>query len=236
MDYTNKLVNSLKIIIITYLLQYIIIIISCLLYIIISKNDLKNFINTTLPLLLIIYLTLITLYLTKRNKIAEAKINYKIIPLLISIGISTSCLLNMIIFKIFNIPKKNNNIYFPILLISSCIIGPIYEEIIFRYIHLKKLKKFNNLSISILINSIIFAIIHLSISKIIFAFFLSIIINIIYKKYNNIVYPILIHSSANFISLFLKEYSKSILYLSIICLLINIYIIYLNKEKSKNIN
>ena len=139
----------------------------------------------------------------------------------------------MIIFKIFPSTKINNNISLPILFISSGLIGPIYEEILFRYIFLYKLKKFNHPLLSILLNSLLFSLIHLNLKEIIFAFFLSIVINIIYHKHTNIIYPIIIHSSANIISLFLIEYNQIIMLLSIICLFINYQII---KGTNKIIN
>ena len=225
MNYLKKLIISSKEIIITYIIEYLVIIISCIIYKLSFNKDLNIFINNTLPIISIISLIIITIYLYIYNKRKESNINYKYIPVLISIGISQSCLLNMIIFKIFPSTKINNNISLSILIMSSGLIGPLYEEILFRYINLHKLKKFNSNNFSILLNSIIFSLIHFNLKKIFFAFFLSLTINIIYHKHNNIIYPIIIHTSANIISLFLYEYNHTIFLLSIICILINYEII-----------
>ena len=224
MNYIKKLLISSKEIIITYLLEYIILIISCLIYYILINKELTTFINNNLSYISIISLIIITTYIYNKNKIKESNINYKLLFPVISIGISISCFLNMIIFKIYPPINNVNNISF-ILIISSGLLGPIYEEILFRYINLNKLKEFNTPIKSILINSLIFALIHFNIKEIIFAFFLSLTINYIYHKKNNIIYPIIIHQSANIISLFLSSYNRTILILSIICFLINIEII-----------
>ena len=228
MSYIKKIINLLKEIIVSHLFMYLIIFISCILYKIFINNNLKYFINNQLQYISILSIIIITSYLYKHNKRKESKLIFKNIPLYISIGISLSCFLNMIIFKIFPPTIKTNNISI-IFIISSCLIGPLYEEILFRYIFLNKLKTITTPLKTIIINSIIFSIIHLNIKEIIFSFPLSIIICIIYQKNNNIKSPIIIHSAANIISIFLKEYNTEILLLSIICLLIN-------REIIKNIN
>ncbi|MBR3161114.1 MAG: CPBP family intramembrane metalloprotease [Bacilli bacterium] len=221
MSYIKKLLASLKYIIITYILLYTVIIISCIIYKLIINKSINTFIHNTLPYITIITLTIIIIYLYKNNKRKESRNNYKIIPVFISIGISISCLLNMIIFKIFPPVTISKSLSLPLLVISSCLIGPIYEEILYRYIFLNSLKKFNSSIKAIIINSIIFSLMHFNIKEIFFAFFLSLIINIIYQKYNNILYPIVIHQSANITSLFLIEYNSQIFLLSIICILIS---------------
>ena len=225
MTYLKKIIYSLREIIISYLLEYLIIIIFCIIYKTFISNNLKYFINNHLQYISIISLIIITSYLYKQNKRKESKIVFKYIPLFISIGISISCFLNMIIFKVFTPIESTNNVSIPLIIISSGIIGPIYEEILFRYINLHNLKKFNSPTKSIIINCIIFSIIHFNIKEIIFAFILSFIINLIYKKFNNILYPIIIHSSTNIISLFLIEFNQSILLLSLISIMINYEII-----------
>lgn len=223
MSYLIKLIKSLKEIIITYILQYLIIIIACIIYILLGKTDTQEFINNYCSYILIIYYILTILYLYLKNKKTEPylpKTNYY---QLISLGISLSCFLNMIIFLIHKQPQVTTNIPLIILLISSGIIGPIYEEILFRYILLNRLKTFNSTTKSIILNSIIFALIHINPIKICYTFILGLILNLTYQKYNNIIAPILIHASANIISLFLTEFNIYILILSTMSLIITIY-------------
>lgn len=224
MTYLKRLINSLRIIIITYIVQYLIIIASCYIYKLLINKDINQFINNKLPIIIILYLLISSLTLFIHNKVKEEKIKYIYILPLLSISISLSCLLNMILFKIFAPTPIKQNISPTIKIISSCLIGPIYEEIIFRYIFLHKLLKFNNKNNSIIINSLIFAIIHINIRNIIFSFIISIIINVVYSKHHNILYPIIIHSFINLTSLFLFQYNSNILILSLLNLIIYSYI------------
>ena len=164
------------------------------------------------------------IYLYNNNKITEKKISFKLYYPLISLGVSIAIIYNMIIFK-FNPPTITSTLPLFINIISSGIVGPIFEEILFRYVFYNRLKTKYSIKKSIIINSLVFAIIHISPIKIIYAFILGIILNIYYEKYNNIKVPILIHISANIIVIFLTEYNLIVLLLAIINLIITILII-----------
>ena len=222
MSYLKKIILSAKELIITYILSYIIIIISCLLYHIFTKGNLEHFINTICSYILIIYYIIIIYYLYQKNKQKEPHLSKKSYFPLIYLGISVATFLNMIIFKLNPPTESKSQISVLTAFVSSGIIGPIYEELTFRYIFLNKLKSFNSSKKAILINSIIFALIHLSPVKIIYAFILGLTINIAYEKYKNILAPILIHIFANSIVLLLNEYNTYIFFLSIIGLLLSI--------------
>lgn len=216
----KKIILSAKEIIITYILQYLLIIILCLFYTLLGGKNLTKFINTYCSIFLLIFYIIITIYLYNKNKITEPNLNKKYYFPLISIGISIACLLNMVIFIIHKntITSNLSNLF---LLISSGIIGPIYEEVLFRYIFLNKLKQFNTTKKAIIINSLIFALIHITPIKICYAFILGLILNITYQKYKNIKAPIIIHISANIIVLFISTFNIYILVLSFIILLLN---------------
>ena len=222
MNYLKKLTKSLKIIIITTTLPYILAVISAYIYTKITNYSINNFINKYLIYLTIILYIITIIYLSKKYKLKiknTAIINYY---KYLSLGISISCILNMVIY-ILNKPNLAiYNINFFIILISSGIIGPIYEEVIFRYIFYNKLKKFNSPTKTIIINTIIFSLIHINFIKIIYAFILGLLITITYEKKENILYPILIHIGANTISLFLTNYSKEILIISLVLFIISI--------------
>ena len=219
MNYLKKLLSALLKIIILIIIPYIITIISTYIYKILTNKDISIYINNYLIYILLLYYVLAIIYLIKKNKIKITRIKTINYYNYISIGISLSCILNMIIFLITKETiKLNYNLLF---IISSTLIGPIYEEIIFRFIFYNRLKEFNSIRKSILMTTIIFSIIHISPSKIFFAFILGIIINIKYEKTNNLLVPILIHISANTIALFLNTYRVEILVLSILLLIIN---------------
>lgn len=216
------ILKSSKEIFITYLLSYLIIILVAAIYTLFGYKDLTTFINSKGAIILIIFYILTTIYLYKKNYKKENSLPKKSYLPLIILGTSIACFLNMIIFLLY--PPKTIVVPDLITSISSSIIGPIYEEILFRYILYNRLKDKYSITKSIIITTIIFAIIHLSPIKIVYAFILGIILNIAYNKYNNIIAPILIHISANSIVLLLHEYNTYIFLLSIICLLLSIKI------------
>ena len=215
------IINSSKEIFITYILNYLIIIISGLIYNLLGYNNLEYFVNNILPVILIIFYALTIIYLYKKNYIQEKSLSKKEYFPLSILGISLASLLNMIIFRLFP-PTSTTPLPIIISIISTGIIGPIYEEILFRYILYNRLKKKYSIKKSILITTIIFALTHLSPIKIIYAFILGLIMNISYERHKNILAPILIHISANTIVIFLYEYNTYILLLSIICLMLSI--------------
>lgn len=225
----KKILISMKEIIITYILQYLIIIIPCLIYTSLGYKNLTNFINNKATIILLTFYIITIIYLIRKNKIKEKKYKLNNTYNLISIGISISIIMNMIIFKLTN-NLSLRTIYLPLAIISSGIIGPIYEEILFRYIFLNRLKKYYSPKKAILINTIIFALIHINPIKIIYSFILGLIINITYTKHKNIISPILIHISANTIAIFLTEFNIYYLILSIILILINIKSLTFNKK------
>lgn len=212
--------KSSKEIFITYILNYFLIFMIALIYSLLGYKNLTNFLSTTASYILLSFNILTIIYLYKKNQQQEQSLSPKNYYPLILLGISISVLLNMIIF-FFNPP---HTIIKPTILtiISSGLIGPIYEETLFRYILYNRLKKKYSIKKSILITTIIFALIHLSTIKIIYAFTLGLIINMSYEKYHNILSPILIHIAANTIVLFLYEYNTYIFLLSIIAFLISI--------------
>ena len=94
-------------------------------------------------------------------------------------------------------PLKSSNISF-IRVIGAIIIAPIFEELFFRKIIFKQLLKKYSLSLSIIISSICFALVHLpSYRNLIPTFILGIISCIIYNKTKNIFYSIILHFLGN---------------------------------------
>ena len=119
------------------------------------------------------------------------------------------------------------NIY--IALFGSVIIGPILEELVFRYLIYNNLNKFNKKNTSIILSSLIFALVHNGFINIVYAFIIGTILTIIYSKNKNIKEVIILHMVANFMSLLIKEYNPVILISSFLCLIFSLYIIKMNK-------
>ena len=121
--------------------------------------------------------------------------------------------------------KKIFYVWLLFLILSSVIVGPIVEEILFRSILVGKLEKFNNRIVTILLASFIFAIMHSGILNIVYTFMLGIILNTVFIKGKNLLYPLIIHSSANLGVLFLVGFNPYILFLSFILLVISLFIV-----------
>lgn len=232
MSSTKNILFSMQEIIITYILQYIIIFILSAIYILLGYKDLTSFINNYCSIFLIIYYLITTIYLFNKHKVKEKSIKVKDIYHLISIGVSIAIILNMIIFKVIGI-SNTSTIFILIAFLASGVVGPIYEEILFRYIFLNRLRKYYSNKKSIIINTIIFALIHLNPVNIIYAFFLGLAINLTYNKYENIIAPIIVHMAANSIVLLLSNFSIYLLFLSILLLLLNIQNILIKSRKRK---
>lgn len=202
-------------------LSYGVIIVSFVFYILFGGTDVVNFVVNYATYILVIFNILYIYYLVKRNRFLCRKTKPTLFFWLLGIGFSGFC--NMIIFKINTTEVISMNILF--LILSSVIVGPLVEEIIFRYILVRKLEKFNNKIATILIASFIFAIMHGGIINIIYSFLLGVILNTIYVKYKNLLYPLIVHCSANFMSLFLTGYNVYILLLSFVLLVISMFVV-----------
>lgn len=214
----------MKEIIITYFLNYILIIFLGFFYTFFDIGDLDSFVNGPSIYIVNIFLIITTLYLYLKSRRYEKKMQLKDILPLIALGVSIALFLNMLILLFSN--NYSSDIFpFYLMLISSGIVGPIYEEILFRYIFYNRLTKKFSFLYAILINSFIFALVHFSFIKSIYAFVLGIIFCLVYHKKKNILAPILVHMAANTIVLFINGFSIPILFLSIINSFIFFYIV-----------
>ena len=222
MTYIKNLLNSIKHIFILYIIQFtVIIIVSYTYYLFNGYDNLNNFIKNQLSIFSMILYIIYIIIILKLYKYPNTKIKKQLYFPLIILGISISCFLNMIIFKIS--PPTSNKELVPISLsiLGTGIIGPILEELLFRYALLNKLKEFNKDKQSIILSTLIFALIHINPIKIFYTIILGFILNIIYHKTKNIKSSILIHISANITSIFIFEYNIYILLLSFINLIIS---------------
>ena len=220
MKYIKNLFSSLKEIFIILILEYILLI-SIILIFGIEKA------TTYGTLILIIFFIIYILYKLRNEKITIKKGCY--LPYIL-IGTSTAIMFNMIIFKCGIMFEVTADIPLWLNILSSSIISPIFEEVLFRYDFINKLKKFNSSNIVIiLISSTVFGICHNNIVTVIYAIVVGLINSYLYIKHNNLLIPIIIHMSGNLIVNFLFSYNVWILILSIILFVISGISIY--KEK-----
>lgn len=225
--YIKKLLKSLIPLYILILLNPILLFIIASVYATYNVDNLTNFINNYGGIILILTNIIYIIYIIKKNRIKVNKYNlidnYPKIYLFISIPL----FLNSLILLINNQKIPTINIY--IALFGSVIIGPILEELVFRYLIYNNLNKFNNKNTSIILSSLIFALVHNGFINIVYAFIIGTILTIIYSKNKNIKEVIILHMVANLMSLLIKEYNPIILISSFICLIFSLYIIKMNK-------
>lgn len=81
-------------------------------------------------------------------------------------------------------------------LLTQMILGPIYEEILFRRFIQRSFSNILGNTIAIICTSLIFALLH-SPKQFLAVFITSIVLGFIYAKTRNILYPILLHSICN---------------------------------------
>ena len=231
MEYLKKLIKAMKDIIVVMVIQYSLIFGIGILYMILNGEDLMSFyINDGYIILTFIYAILV-MTLLNRYREKEKSLPLKDYYGAVLFGISLACFLNMLIFKLgqSNEIIEVNKI---LLFISSGILGPIMEELLFRKKLLTELLMFNNKYVSILLSSFIFSFLHNGMITMLYAFILGIVFGIIYIKYKNVKLTIFMHMAANIIVIYLTRYNTFILILSIIGLLISYLII--NKKVAKN--
>ncbi len=225
--YIKKLLKSLIPLYILLLLNPILLFIIASVYATYNIDNLTNFINNYGGIILILTNITYIIYIIKKHRIKVNKYNlidnYPKIYLFISIPL----FLNSLILLINNQKIPTINIY--IALFGSVIIGPILEELVFRYLIYNNLNKFNKKNTSIILSSLIFALVHNGFINIVYAFIIGTILTIIYSKNKNIKEVIILHMVANFMSLLIKEYNPVILISSFLCLIFSLYIIKMNK-------
>lgn len=225
--YIKKLLKSLIPLYILILLNPILLFIIASVYATYNVDNLTNFINNYGGIILILTNIIYIIYIIKKHRIKVNKYNlidnYPKIYLFISIPL----FLNSLILLINNQKIPTINIY--IALFGSVIIGPILEELVFRYLIYNNLNKFNKKNTSIILSSLIFALVHNGFINIVYAFIIGTILTIIYSKNKNIKEVIILHMVANLMSLLIKEYNPIILISSFICLIFSLYIIKMNK-------
>lgn len=124
-------------------------------------------------------------------------------------------ILLMILYLVFEDQLRELFSYFPMIdfgdmqpsllvyilfFINICILAPIYEELLFRGILLRRFTLRWSPQKSIIVSSIIFGIIHLNPINVVFAFALGCVLGYAYLKTKNIVIPMLLHSFSNFLA------------------------------------
>ncbi len=215
MKYIKNLLLSLKEIFFVMICQYLILIITLW----VLGID-KSLIWATIFLSL--FQLLFSILKLHKKEIIYHKNSY--FPYLL-LGVSISTIYNMIILGLGKgfIPTEKVNIL--LVIISSGIIGPIFEEVIFRYVLINKLKNFNSTKTTILLSAIIFGLFHNNLITVIYAIVIGIVNALLYIKKKSLLPSILVHISANMMTQLLFDYNFFILILGCILFLLSLLII-----------
>ena len=221
----SDFVLSLKEIVVVYILQYIVILGSSYIYLSIDpKGDVTGFLTTMGYILLILFDIIVAIYLYLKNKRKEKKVKVTDYFPVVYLGIGMAVALNMLIF-LFNLNNEMADLNIYLAILSSGIIGPILEEMLFRYVFLNRLRNFFTTRNAILLSSLVFALLHGNIITMIYAFIMGFIFAYVYVKYDNIKVSIMCHIGANTIVIFLISFNIWILLLGLFWVWISIYLI-----------
>lgn len=168
----------------------------------IYQQNLNLFISKYKLLIAIINFVILIPFLLKKGIIKKEGIDKKKIFYYIFIGICVSLSYNLLLCglnKIVYFTNLYDNISQNIVvnLITTGILGPILEELIFRGIIYNKLKSIHKHSVAAVVTGLIFGLLHGNLVQFIYTFFFNFILIKSYEKENNILIPIIIHISAN---------------------------------------
>lgn len=158
-----------------------------------------------------------------KNNISSVKLVHFV--LLVLLGLFLSLTINSIFIytgfiKLSIVPSGIDDtvIYIIAMIIrifTSCVIGPFIEELVFRGFLFNSLSKRMNVILSALLTTIIFAVMHISISTVIFAFITGLVFIYFYIKTNNLLVSFTIHSSCNIMALVVLFVPISVFWISI---------------------
>lgn len=216
MNYLWKLILSLKEVFLLMLLQYLILIIC---FIVFGPDK-------TLVIGGIFFIILQVIYIIYKGRSIKFRFDFKSYIPLIMIGVGVAGLYNMIMFKLGFSIAANNDINILLNVLCSGIMGPIFEEFLFRFDLIRRISLFNDSKwIVILLASIIFALCHTGIITIIYAFIVGIINSYIYMKDKDIIKSIIVHIAMNTFVIFLTGYNLYVLILCFFLIVISTLII-----------
>lgn len=162
-----------------------------------------------------------------RKGILSLKLKYCISAGLIALGslmISYLILLSLVNFTTYELHYEySNKPYFTLLVV---VLGPIYEELIFRGILIDILRKYMNINLVLILTSLLFGMLHQNIIQISYAFVGGLIYGLIYVYTDNLIYSIIAHSIDNLLGGFLFKLFELNLFIVLLFIIISILSLY----------
>lgn len=123
-----------------------------------------------------------------------------------------------------------------VMILSTVIVAPIVEEVVFRGLILSRLKKSMNVWVAIVISSLLFALLHGQLLWIIYTFFLGMLLAIIAEHFNTIGASIILHMAFNLVGVFgdkINIEKWQMLLIVAVSLVIMIAMLYIIRKKDK---
>ena len=114
-------------------------------------------------------------------------------------------------FSLNTIPYELNTTNYLVSLISLVVLPAICEELLFRGLIFKGLKRYGKI-FSIVISAVMFSIYHMSLDQTVYPLLIGLLLGVIMYYENNILYCIAIHLTNNFLSLTLSYLNVPLMY------------------------
>lgn len=216
----DKYLPHIKVLLPYLLIQPVVVTFLCIIYFFIDKKNLFHFMKQEGLVLIFISLIVYALFLMIHYKPNMKKICFHQTIWTIFACFSLSCFFN----SLYHYQVEEIMIHFNIItFLSSCLVGPIIEEIVFRFVLYHLFQKEYSKNKSIFITSLLFGILHFNLKKSFFAFILGMVLNKIYVKTDNMIYPIMGHIIVNIVGYFFVSFHLGILLLAMIAFLCHYY-------------
>lgn len=182
-------------------------------------NALIKVVGAQTPWILFIsvIMTLPTYYLIYQNRRAELRtflsvrgIGYLSIPILVIFALSLNFIIELLLSLVSQIDalspifEQYNQLAtlitggdFVLSLLAVGIIGPIFEEILFRGLVFGELRKITKVQVAIFIQALLFGIYHMNLVQGTYAFVIGILLGYVYYRSSSIISSIIVHVTIN---------------------------------------
>lgn len=192
-------------------------------------QELMNGVGASTPLILLfaVIIALPSYYLIYRKRKQELMtfvsvrgIGFISIPVLILLGLSVNFIIEWLlslaseidflapIFERYEmLAQMITGGGFVMSLLTVGIIGPIFEEILFRGLIFGELRKITKVRTALFIQAVLFGVYHLNIIQSSYAFVIGILLGFVYYRSNSIVAPVLVHATINSSTVILSQLS-----------------------------
>lgn len=202
-----------------------------------DPNLLGNYINDNriflVLILAIIFIPLLLFNYKKLNIDSKKDSNfglYILFTIFLSIGYNIIAYYFDKYILLSNLYGFNTNLI--VSLISTVLVGPIIEEILFRGLMYNEIKQISNIKKAMLITTIAFCLCHFNLIQVVYTFIFGYFLVNIYEKNKNIKYVIVLHMISNLVTTFISLFIiKDYLLINITLLTISLIIMYIIFKK-----